>query len=93
MAEIAEDILIPPPTLTRVIDRLIADGLVHRLPDPADRRRVLARLTRRGEHVHGETLPTMNEATGLLMSGVPESQRDLLAQALRPVLRSGRDVG
>jgi DNA-binding MarR family transcriptional regulator len=41
MGEIASQSLIEPPTLTKIIDRMIADGLVYRGPDPNDRRRVL----------------------------------------------------
>lgn len=92
MAEIADDIVIPPPTLTRAIDKLIADGLVHRLSDPADRRRVLARLTRRGEQLHDEISPAIDAATESLMCEVAPSQRDRLAHVLRLVFGPGRDT-
>lgn len=48
MNEIAAHALLPPPTLTKVVDRLVADALVHRHVDPTDRRRVLVLLTARG---------------------------------------------
>jgi DNA-binding MarR family transcriptional regulator len=48
MNEIASDALVPPPTLTKVVDRLVAANLVHRRSDPLDRRRVLILLTPRG---------------------------------------------
>jgi DNA-binding MarR family transcriptional regulator len=48
MNEIASDALLPPPTLTKVVDRLVAANLVHRRSDPLDRRRVLILLTPRG---------------------------------------------
>jgi DNA-binding MarR family transcriptional regulator len=41
MGEIASQSLIEPPTLTKIIDKMVADGLVYRAPDPHDRRRVL----------------------------------------------------
>ena len=41
MGEIAAQSLIEPPTLTKIVDRMVADGLVYRVPDPNDRRRVL----------------------------------------------------
>jgi DNA-binding MarR family transcriptional regulator len=40
--------LVPPPTLTAVIDRLVADGLVQRTRSAADRRVVLLSLTADG---------------------------------------------
>jgi DNA-binding MarR family transcriptional regulator len=41
MGEIAALSLIEPPTLTKIIDKMVAETLVYRAPDPADRRRVL----------------------------------------------------
>jgi DNA-binding MarR family transcriptional regulator len=48
MTAIAEWALLPPPTLTRLMDQLVDDGVVHRRVDPLDRRRILAYLTPRG---------------------------------------------
>lgn len=48
MSEIAEFALLPAPTLTRVIDRMVADNLAYRKADPRDRRRVLVRISPRG---------------------------------------------
>ena len=52
MSEIAEFALVPAPSLTRLIDRMVTDGLVYRTVDPGDRRRVLILLTRRGRALH-----------------------------------------
>ena len=41
MGEIAQQSLIEAPTLTKIIDKMVAEGLVYRAPDPNDRRRVL----------------------------------------------------
>jgi MarR family transcriptional regulator, organic hydroperoxide resistance regulator len=41
MGEIASQSLIEAPTLTKIIDKMVAEGLVYRAPDPHDRRRVL----------------------------------------------------
>jgi DNA-binding MarR family transcriptional regulator len=48
MSEIAEFALLPAPTLTRLIDRMVADNLAYRKADPRDRRRVLVHITSRG---------------------------------------------
>lgn len=48
MNEISNETLIPPPTLTKIVDRLVDANLVHRRNDPVDRRRVLILLTPRG---------------------------------------------
>ncbi len=41
MGEIAQQSLIEAPTLTKIVDKMVAEGLVYRAPDPNDRRRVL----------------------------------------------------
>src|SRR5579875_226099 len=48
MNEIAAHAMLPPPTLTKVVDRMVAANLVHRRADDRDRRRVLVFLTGRG---------------------------------------------
>lgn len=48
MNEISNETLVPPPTLTKIVDRLVDANLVHRRNDPLDRRRVLILLTPRG---------------------------------------------
>ena len=48
MSELAEFTQLPPASLTRLIDGMVADNLVHRTPDPRDRRGVLVHLTERG---------------------------------------------
>ena len=48
MSELAEFTHLPPASVTRLVDGLVADNLVHRKADPGDRRRVLVHITRRG---------------------------------------------
>jgi DNA-binding MarR family transcriptional regulator len=48
MSELAEFTQLPPASLTRLVDGLVADNLVHRKPDPSDRRGVLVHITERG---------------------------------------------
>ncbi len=45
MGEIAERLAINPPTLTKLIDRMVGKSLVQRAADPEDSRRVLVYLT------------------------------------------------
>lgn len=55
MTEIAEYALMPAPSLTKLVDRMVADNLVYRRPDPNDRRRVLLHLSDRGRILHQRT--------------------------------------
>jgi DNA-binding MarR family transcriptional regulator len=52
MSAIAAATLLAPPTLTKRIDAMVADGLVHRRVDDSDRRRVLVLLAPRGRAAH-----------------------------------------
>ncbi len=49
MSDMSTAMAIPPPTLTRIVDRLVDAGLVHRRVDATDRRRVLIYLSARGK--------------------------------------------
>jgi DNA-binding MarR family transcriptional regulator len=48
MSDLAERVLLSPSGLTRLVDRLLAMGLVRRGTDPTDGRVALASLTERG---------------------------------------------
>lgn len=48
LGELNAHVLISQPALSRLVERLIARGLLERSPDRADRRRVLVRLTEEG---------------------------------------------
>jgi DNA-binding MarR family transcriptional regulator len=48
MSQIATITHTPPPTMTKMIDRFVANGLVYRRTDSGDRRRVLVFVTARG---------------------------------------------
>jgi DNA-binding MarR family transcriptional regulator len=52
MSAIAAATLLAPPTLTKRIDVMVADGMVHRRVDDTDRRRVLVLLAPRGKTAH-----------------------------------------
>jgi DNA-binding MarR family transcriptional regulator len=60
MSEIAEFALLPAPSLTRLVDRMVADNLVYRRADPADRRRVLVRITPRGAELYRQLLAQLS---------------------------------
>ena len=48
MTEIAGHVMVPAPTLTKIVDRLVESALVYRRPDERDRRRILVFLSDRG---------------------------------------------
>lgn len=51
MSDIATDAGLSPSTATRLVDRLVLDGLAYRLNDSRDRRRVLVHISEQGREI------------------------------------------
>ena len=82
MSEIAEFTLMPPPSTTKLIDRLVSTNLVYRRVDPTDRRRVLVFLAARGRAAHRRLRPAVEEVIAGLDD---EPLRDHIRELLRRV--------
>jgi MarR family transcriptional regulator for hemolysin len=76
--DIAKRLRIEGPTMTRMLDTLENDGLVERLPDPADRRTKQLRLTAAGEAALEEIFKIADELRDRLIEGVPAAKIDEL---------------
>lgn len=68
MTDLADYALLPAPTATKLIDRMVADTLAYRRPDPADRRRVLVYLTERGRLLHARAEAIVQQEQNHLLS-------------------------
>ena len=66
--------------ITQLVDRLEADSLVERVPDPSDRRTVRAALTPAGRARHAEAVRLVVETEREALSGLTEADRAMLAQ-------------
>jgi DNA-binding MarR family transcriptional regulator len=69
---------VTPRTTTGVVDGLEAAGLVERVPDPTDRRAVIARLTPEGERRHDAAIALQVQVSERLLAGFEDEERDLL---------------
>ena len=66
------------PTLTRIIDRLVARSLVYRNVDPADRRRLLVHASERGRTLQEKLQEPLEEAESAVLASLsPEEIRTL----------------
>lgn len=85
-AELAREVAIEPPTMVRTIDRSVRDGLVTRVPDPADGRLSRIYLTERGRSLRDELVPmavAVNEATlSRLTEGEGKALRRILTRLI-----------
>jgi DNA-binding MarR family transcriptional regulator len=86
MSELGQAALVPPPTLTRLIDRMVADNLAYRTADPRDRRRVLVRVTARGRRMHERLSQRMLGEPGEVLGEVGDDDLAQLAILLARVL-------
>ncbi|MBN9486561.1 MAG: MarR family transcriptional regulator [Alphaproteobacteria bacterium] len=57
MGDLAEAALLNHPTLTKTIDRMVANSLVYRISDPGDRRKVLIFCSDRGKALVRRLVP------------------------------------
>lgn len=48
MGKLADELALNHPTLTKLVDRMVQDALVYRVPDPNDRRKVRMFLSDKG---------------------------------------------
>ena len=78
--------LVTSGTMTNRVDRLASRGLVERLPDPADRRGVLVRLTPEGKTAVDGAFEALLEAERLILADLPAREQKKLAALLRTLL-------
>jgi len=74
--------------VTRLLDRMVRDGLVERRPDPADRRVARIHLTPEGRALHDDLLPIVSAIIETAMQGVGESDLAALRRGLKQIHRN-----
>ncbi|QZY51111.1 MarR family winged helix-turn-helix transcriptional regulator [Leucobacter tenebrionis] len=81
LCQIQDGVLLSQPALSRMIDRLVERGLLHRESDPDDRRAVRISLTEEGSRVQRETGRAHAKSVGRELGAAltPEEMRDLRA--------------
>ena len=84
-AGLAEILEIKPITLARLLDRLDAHGWVERRPDPKDKRARRLFLTNKGRSIIRELRVVALSVREEALSGLSDSEQDLLIDQLRAV--------
>ena len=85
LSQLAEKIACVKSNVTQLVDRLENDGLVRRIPDPDDRRSVLASVTDSGRTRYTAGAAALARAQQDLLTDLPPEQRDLLGGLLASV--------
>ena len=78
--------LVTSGTMTNRVDRLAAEGLVRREPDPRDKRGVLVTLTGQGRERVDAALADLLRRERVLLAGLDSGQRRHLADLMRILL-------
>jgi MarR family transcriptional repressor of emrRAB len=79
--ELCNGIIQSPANITRITDVLVERGLISRLPDEQDRRRLVLKITAQGETLLNEVLPVM-------LSTARNGYRDFPNEELNQVVAS-----
>jgi DNA-binding MarR family transcriptional regulator len=90
-SELAAELQMSPAAMTGRLDALEQRGFVSRLPSPADRRKVIVRLSAAGHRAWRGALDGMGDEEERIMSALTGAERRQLADLLRRlVLRAER---
>jgi len=79
---ISQRLLVTTALTTSLLDTLERRGLVTRLPDPDDRRKILVALTSEGQQVVDDFLPRIVALQTAAMAGLSETEREQLRHHL-----------
>jgi MarR family transcriptional regulator, organic hydroperoxide resistance regulator len=83
---LAEVCLLQQPTMTKLLDRMVRDGLVTRAQDARDRRVVRVALTAEGESLAAELITAARQHEAAVLARFPELEAMDLKASLRAVL-------
>lgn len=82
LGQLAANLSCVKSNATQLVDRLEAEKLVRRVPDPEDRRSILAELTPEGRRSHAAGLQVVHDFERQLMEGYQPEERLLLYRLL-----------
>ncbi|MGI6246399.1 MAG: MarR family winged helix-turn-helix transcriptional regulator [Pseudochelatococcus sp.] len=88
MGELAHILRVKPPTASKTIARLAAQGLVERIAEPGDARIVIVRLTEEGAIRAVAIDKLWNEVENELLDGFDNKERKRLRKLLRKAARN-----
>jgi len=83
ITKLARLLLQESPSITSLVDRMCASGLVKRTKDPNDRRLVLIQLTAKGRHVHDEVRAHATAVSDEMFGVLTDDERATLRHLLQ----------
>jgi DNA-binding MarR family transcriptional regulator len=92
-SEIARRLLVSTASMTSLVDTLERRGLVRRVPDADDRRRVLVAITPEGSRTIDAIMPVVHAASFRALSPLSERERTTLVTLLGKLQRHLGEIG
>ena len=89
LATLASLLGVQPSATGRMVDRLVAAGLIDRLPHPTSRRELLAALTKRGREVVRRVTAHRRTENAGIVEKMPDTDRNGLVRALTAFTAAG----
>jgi DNA-binding MarR family transcriptional regulator len=89
LATLARLLGVQPSATGRMVDRLVAAGLIDRLPHPTSRRELLAALTKRGRDVVRRVTAHRRAEIAAIVEEMPPQERHGLVRALEAFTAAG----
>lgn len=89
LATLAGLLGVQPSATGRMVDRLVAAGLIDRLPHPTSRRELLAALTKRGREVVRRVTAYRRAEIAAIVEKMPPAERHGLVRALTAFTAAG----
>ncbi len=89
LATLAGLLGVQPSATGRMVDRLVAAGLIDRLPHPTSRRELLAALTKRGREVVRRVTAYRRAEIAAIVAKMPPPERQGLVRALTAFTAAG----
>lgn len=92
VGKIGERLQVHRSSVTNAVDKLVADGLVERVPHPRDGRATLVRITETGRDV-GERATEVLNGADFAITALSDEDRDALTRILTTLRRDAGDFG
>jgi DNA-binding MarR family transcriptional regulator len=91
ISRLGEHLKVIPSTAMRMVDRLVAAGMLERQANPANRREILIRLTDAGHGVVRQATEHRRAEIARIVAAMPAGQRAGLVEALNAFTQAGEE--
>ncbi|GAA4547386.1 MarR family winged helix-turn-helix transcriptional regulator [Amycolatopsis samaneae] len=88
-AVLADQLGVTPSTASRMVDRLVAVGMVERLSSPTSRREIVLELTREGGRIVRQVMARRRKEIAKIVARMPDRARRGLVEVLTAFAEAG----